>query len=151
MSRLLLFLLLNFGALALGGLFTSSGVTSDWYANLQKAPWTPPGWVFGFAWTSIMVCYSFFLSRMWTMDENKGKFMLLFGMQWLLNVGWNPLFFYYHLTFLSMLEIASLTLLIGFTLFNYRSKLGFFSLLLLPYFLWLLIASSLNGYIVVFN
>ena len=85
------------------------------------------------------------------MDENKGKFMLLFGMQWLLNVGWNPLFFYYHLTFLSMLEIASLTLLIGFTLFNYRSKLGFFSLLLLPYFLWLLIASSLNGYIVVFN
>ncbi|QLH45180.1 MAG: tryptophan-rich sensory protein [Bacteroidota bacterium] len=27
---------------------------------LATSPWTPPGWVFGFAWTLIMVCYSFF-------------------------------------------------------------------------------------------
>ena len=43
--RLIAFLLLNFGALAIGGFFTGKGVTSDWYADLLKAPWTPPGWV----------------------------------------------------------------------------------------------------------
>ncbi|NBN98947.1 MAG: hypothetical protein EBV19_06865 [Flavobacteriia bacterium] len=44
---ILLFLFLNFGALAIGGSFTADGVASDWNQNLNKAPWTPPGWVFG--------------------------------------------------------------------------------------------------------
>jgi len=52
--RLITFLLLNFGALAVGGFFTGKGVPSYWYSDLIKAPWTPPGWVFGFAWTTIM-------------------------------------------------------------------------------------------------
>ncbi|MDG2281196.1 MAG: tryptophan-rich sensory protein, partial [Flavicella sp.] len=50
-KRILLFLVLNFTALAVGGLFTGTGVSSDWYQNLNQAPWTPPGWVFGFMWT----------------------------------------------------------------------------------------------------
>ena len=58
----LLFLFLNFAALALGGLFTKDGVASDWYQHLNKAPWTPPGWVFGAAWTFLMICYSVFLT-----------------------------------------------------------------------------------------
>lgn len=44
-----LFLLLNFAGLAIGGLFTGNAVSSEWYQNLAKAPWTPPGWVFGAA------------------------------------------------------------------------------------------------------
>jgi tryptophan-rich sensory protein len=50
--RLIIFLALNFAALAIGGLFTSKGVSSDWYAGIAKAPWTPPGWAFGAAWTT---------------------------------------------------------------------------------------------------
>jgi tryptophan-rich sensory protein len=53
----LLFFILNFAALAVGGLFTGSGVSSEWYQNLDKAPWTPPGWVFGAAWPFIMICF----------------------------------------------------------------------------------------------
>ncbi|NBU36433.1 MAG: tryptophan-rich sensory protein, partial [Bacteroidetes bacterium] len=66
---------------------------------------------------------------------------------WLLNVLWNPLFFYLHQTGISLVEIVSLTILIGFFLFRYRDQMGWKSILLLPYFLWLLIATSLNGYI----
>ena len=51
--RLLFFLLLNFGALALGGFLMGEGPSSAWYSNLNKAPWTPPGWVFGASWTVI--------------------------------------------------------------------------------------------------
>jgi len=36
--RIIIFLLINFGALALGGLFTGKGVPSDWYQELNKAP-----------------------------------------------------------------------------------------------------------------
>ena len=49
-----LFGVLNFVGLAIGGLATGPGVSSDWYAGLDKAPWTPPGWVFGAAWTAVM-------------------------------------------------------------------------------------------------
>ena len=63
--RIIIFLLINFTGLFLGGLFTQEGVPSDWYQNLNKAPWTPPGWLFGFAWTTIMICFSIFLSVLW--------------------------------------------------------------------------------------
>ena len=55
---LLTFLGLNFGGLALGARFTGPGVNSEWYQTLARAPWTPDGWVFGTAWTLIMVTFS---------------------------------------------------------------------------------------------
>ena len=36
--RLLFFLLLNFGALALGSFLMGEGPTGIWYSNLNKAP-----------------------------------------------------------------------------------------------------------------
>lgn len=151
MSKLIVFLLLNFGALALGGLFTGSGVTSDWYANTNKAPWTPPGWVFGFAWTSIMICFSVYIAQLWTVSEDKKLLVYLFAIQWVLNVVWNPVFFYFHQSALALVIIVSLTLLIGYMLWMYWPTLKLKSLLLSPYFVWLLIATSLNAYIVVKN
>jgi len=59
---LVLFLLINFSALGIGTWLMNSGPTSNWYLTLNKAPWTPPGWVFGVAWTTIMVCFSIYLS-----------------------------------------------------------------------------------------
>ena len=149
--RLILFLALNFGALALGGIFAGQGAVSDWYDGLQKAPWTPPGWVFGFAWTTIMICFSIFMSMAWEKINNKKKFVLLFSIQWILNVGWNPSFFYYHNVLFGLIIICSLTLLIAYLLVDYYKKLGSLTFFLLPYLIWLCIASSLNGYILVMN
>lgn len=59
--QFLVFLVLNFTALGIGGFATGPGVASSWYQNLNQAPWTPPGWVFGVAWTTIMVCFTFYL------------------------------------------------------------------------------------------
>ena len=39
---LILFLIINFGGLALGSWLMNNGPNSDWYLNLDKAPWTPP-------------------------------------------------------------------------------------------------------------
>ena len=144
--RLILFLILNFGALALGGLFTNNGVNSEWYANLNKAPWTPPGWVFGFAWTTIMICFSIYMAKAYTITADKNSLIALFVAQWILNVVWNPLFFHYHLVSIALFTIIALTGIVGFMLFYYRPQMNLASLLLLPYFLWLLIAASLNGY-----
>lgn len=145
--RFIFFFILNFGALALGGFFTGSGVSSDWYSNLNQAPWTPPGWVFGAAWTGIMVCFTFYMTVAYKRIEHKKLLITLFAIQWVLNVSWNPIFFYLHQIGFGLVVISSLTVLIGIILFNYRSNLGFYTFLLLPYFIWLLIATSLNAYI----
>ena len=149
--RLIIFLAINFGALALGSFFTGKGGPSDWYVSLTKAPWTPPGWVFGFAWTTIMICFSIYLAYLWPVAENKNLLITLFIIQWVLNIAWNPAFFYYHNVLLGLVIISTLTILIGVFLFMHWPELKLKSVLILPYLLWLLIATSLNGYILLKN
>ena len=149
--RLIIFLIINFGALAIGGFFTGKGVPSDWYIGLDKAPWTPPGWVFGTAWTTIMICFSIYMAYLWPVVENKNLLIVLFIIQWVLNVSWNPTFFYYQLVLAGLIIITGLTIIVGSFLLLYWSELKFKTLLILPYFIWLLVATSLNGYILFKN
>ena len=67
--RFILFLVLNFAALGVGGLYSEGGATSDWYNELNRAPWTPPGWVFGVAWTFIMLCFAVYMAFAWQYFE----------------------------------------------------------------------------------
>lgn len=149
--RVLIFLVLNFAALGLGGYFTGQGVTSEWFAQLNQAPWNPPGWVFGFAWTSIMILFTFYLSFLWKKVKSKDVLVGLYIVQWILNVGWNPLFFYHHYTGIALIEIITLTILIAFFFFHYWKHLQYQSLFLLPYLVWMCIATSLNWYIYINN
>ena len=78
------FLLLNFTGLAIGALWTDPGVSSLWYDGVTKAPWTPPGWVFGFSWTLIMVCFSILFANLYS-DKNS-KYNQIIALTWLLNL-----------------------------------------------------------------
>jgi tryptophan-rich sensory protein len=148
---LIIFLILNFGALGIGGLLMGGEVQGQWYQNLNKAPWTPPGWVFGAAWTTIMVCFSIYMASAWTTLENTKFLLALFIFQWILNVAWNPLFFKFHQVEAGLLTIAALTILVGFFQFGLLGQMKWKSALILPYFAWLLVATSLNLYILVKN
>lgn len=150
-KKILLFLILNFAALYIGGLFTGNGVSSDWYQNLDKAPWTPPGWVFGTAWTIIMICFAIYMAHLLESNLDKNRIILLFSIQWILNVSWNPIFFYFQEILIGMISISLLTVIIVYTFFSYREELKIKSLFLMPYLVWLIIASSLNGYILFSN
>jgi len=140
------FLVINFGALAIGSWLMDSGPQTEWYLNLNKAPWTPPGWVFGAAWTTIMICFSIYMAQLYTID-NSTKVIALFIFQVLLNISWNFVFFNQHKVGFALLIICLLTLLIFYFLINYYSLLRPMSLLILPYVIWLLIATSLNYYV----
>jgi tryptophan-rich sensory protein len=149
--RIILFLIINFAALAIGGLSTTKAVTGDWYLHLNKAPWTPPGWVFGAAWTTIMICFSFYMAYAWEKVENHNLLLTLFIIQWILNVAWNPVFFTWHYTLLGLIVITLLSLLILYFLFHYMPELRLKSILILPYVIWLMIATSLNAYVYLKN
>jgi len=150
-KKVIIFLILNFTALAIGGLFTGKGVPSDWYQDLNQAPWTPPGWVFGFMWTFIMISYAVYMAHLIRATNTKKKIILLFTIQWFLNVTWNPIFFYFKSPLLGLVIISLLALLITYFLLSFTKTLKLKSLLIVPYFLWIFIATSLNAYIVLFN
>jgi tryptophan-rich sensory protein len=150
-KKIFLFLVLNFTALAIGGLFTGSGATSMWYQDLNKAPWTPPGWVFGAAWTFIMICFAVYMAYLIDHKTDRKIIITLFSIQWILNILWNPIFFYLQEVLLGMINISLLTLLIGYLFFSYRKELKVKSIFIVPYLIWLLIATSLNGYILLYN
>ena len=149
--RLIIFLVINFGALAVGSYFTGPGVSSDWYANMNKAPWTPPGWVFGAAWTTIMICFSIFLALLWDKVEDKKFLTCLYVLQLILNISWNPVFFKLQNSGLGLVVISALAILVYFFLLISWPKLKAKSLLMLPYVIWITIATSLNGYAWVMN
>lgn len=144
------FLVLNFGALWIGTILMENGPNDSWYLGLNKAPWTPPGWVFGAAWTTIMLLYSCYMTILWKQKANQ-TIIVLFFIQWLLNVGWNWFFFNQHEMFISELVLFLLTFIIGFFLVFYNKKMHLYSLLLVPYLMWLLVANSLNLYVLLYN
>ncbi|MBD0831669.1 TspO/MBR family protein [Aestuariibaculum sediminum] len=144
------FLIVNFSALAMGVWLMQSGPQSEWYLNLNKAPWTPPGWVFGAAWTSIMLLFSLYMAFLWQNQPTK-KVLALFIIQFILNVGWNFVFFNQHYIGLGLLVILLLTATVCIFQFDYRKVLALKSLLITPYLIWLCIANSLNLYIWLYN
>jgi tryptophan-rich sensory protein len=146
----LLFLVINFGGLAIGNWLMNNGPLTNWYINLNKAPWTPPGWVFGVAWTTIMICFSIYLGKLFLVDDSK-KMRLIFLFQFVLNVSWNFFFFNQHLVSFSLFTILLLTSLLFIYFFQISNKVAGFKYLLLPYMIWLCIATSLNLYILVHN
>lgn len=150
--RFLIFLVANFLALGIGTWLMNDGPRTEWYLSLEKAPWTPAGWVFGAAWTSIMLFFSFYMTKLSFQYEFLNKKLLgVYLIQWFLNVSWNYIFFNQHLTKLGLVVIIALWLLIGYFTFNYYKKMQWYTLLILPYLIWMTIAVSLNAYIVVSN
>ena len=147
---LILFLFINFGGLSFGSWLMNNGPMTTWYLSLIKAPWTPPGWVFGAAWTSIMICFSIYLLYFFTKKYTRKK-LLLFIIQVLLNVSWNYIFFNQQQVLFALIIITLLTALIFYLFLSYLKEQKKVSYLLLPYMIWLCIATSLNLYILIHN
>jgi len=145
------FLVINFLALGLGGWLMGQGPSSEWYLNLKKAPLDPPGWVFGVAWGIIMLCFSFYMTELWGQLENYRFLLILFIVQWILNVTWNPVFFRYKKVTAGLILVILLTVLVGFMMIYYYPTLELMTLFILPYFLWMGVAVYLNASILIRN
>lgn len=150
--RFVIFLTVNFLALAIGSWLMNNGPRSDWYLSLNKAPWTPPGFVFGLAWSTIMVCFAFYMTKLsFQYSFLYRKLVVLYSMQWILNVAWNYTFFNQQRILLGFLVLLMLFVLLVYFFFIFKSQLKKHTFFLLPYLLWMLIAISLNGFILVNN
>ena len=149
--RTIIFLIINFAALGIGGALMGKGPVSDWYLGLDKAPWTPPGWVFGAAWTFIMITFAFYMAYAWEFLSSSNFLLWIFILQWVLNVAWNPIFFRFHMTSLGLAFVLALTIVVAYIFLAYLAPMKWKSLYILPYLVWLVLATSLNAYVVIKN
>ena len=145
------FFALNFFGLWLGSTATTPGVVSEWYTTLNQAPWTPPGWVFGLAWTIIGATFSVFMTNEYENREENPIPWGLFRESLLLNIFWNFIFFAQH-AFAAGIVIITLAAIV-FLMAHYTRLVSGWkrAFWIMPYFLWLMIATSLNWYIVIMN
>ncbi|KKR14681.1 MAG: TspO and MBR like protein [Candidatus Falkowbacteria bacterium GW2011_GWA2_39_24] len=126
----------------------------DWYPTLVKPSFNPPGWLFGPVWTILFLLmgYALFLilKGQWH-KRQRNLAMLVFIIQWLLNIGWSFIFFGLQNPLLAFLEIIILWLTIMWNILVFYRLNKTAAYLLLPYLLWVTFALVLNANIVVLN
>ncbi len=127
------------------GLLTQANLQS-WYVGLNKSMLTPPGWAFSIVWSILYVLLAVAGWELWRQRENiEIRPALYFYMsQLLMNWAWTPLFFQLHWIGFSLIWILILTSLTFLTIYSIKNKKKGISLLLIPYFIWLLFATYLN-------
>ena len=141
----------TFLVLGCGALLTTVG---PWYRELPKPTWTPPEWLFGPAWTVILVLAAWAGVLGWTHAPDayaRGIVILLFVLNIVFHLLWSPLFFNLRRPDWALIEVPFLWLSV-LALIVYLSPFSpLAGWLLVPYLLWVAFAAFLNLTIVRMN
>jgi len=126
------------GAGLVGTIFTLEAIPS-WYAGLNKPWFTPPNWLFGPMWAML---YTLMAIAGWRVKNKRAK--KIFWIHLLINAIWTPIFFGAKNLGLAMGVIFVLWLMIGWLIKLFWEEDKWAGKLLIPYFLWVSLASALN-------
>lgn len=151
--RLIVSIVIVFLAGTVGTLYTLKEITT-WYVTLVKPSWTPPNWAFGPIWTTLYVLIGISLYLVWKQGLDRIEVriaLLVFAVQLILNVVWSLVFFGTHNIFggLVLVILLWISILANIIVFYRISKPG--GLILIPYLIWVTIASYLNYIVFVLN
>lgn len=129
-----------------GGLFTSGNTDSGWYDSIRPSI-TPPNWIFPVVWNILFFLIALSLYFSWINAKKwdvKKKIVILFGINFVLNIFWSVLYFGLKNPFYAFIEIFVLWIsIISMVYVSYKidKKAGW---LLVPYLLWVSFAIILN-------
>jgi tryptophan-rich sensory protein len=148
----LLFILICLTVEIIGGYWAKNSV-STWYPTLIKPSWTPPDWVFGPVWSLLylMIALSGWLIFRAERSRKRDIALMLYATQLGLNFIWTFLFFSLESPILGLIDITLLSLLILLTIIYSWQVKALASVLLTPYFIWVIYATTLNAAIVFLN
>ncbi|OUE43254.1 TspO protein [Billgrantia desiderata SP1] len=142
--------LLLVALVAMIGAFTSPGA---WYAELEKPPLTPPGWVFSVVWP---ILYLLMVIAAWRVTlrvspEQRVTVLWPFVAQLAVNGLWSLLFFGMNLMVVALLDLVLLWGLLLLTIRRFAHISSLAAWLLVPYLAWVSFAGYLNAGIVWLN
>lgn len=140
---LIVFLAITFAVAAAGGVAASSARST--YQALELPFFAPPGWVFGPVWTVLYAMIGVAGWMLWHSHGGRGRPLVLWAIQLVLNLIWTPLFFGGDLYGIALLEIL---LLLGALTLTIRASWPVSrpaALMLVPYLAWVAFATALNA------
>lgn len=131
--------------LAVGGLSAVLTMDSmDMFAEINKPPLSPPGWLFPVVWTVLYILMGIASYLVYTSDKPSPLGLLVYALQLLFNFFWSLLFFNKQAYLFSFVWLVLLWLLILATaLLFYRSSKAA-GHLMIPYLVWVAFAGYLN-------
>jgi tryptophan-rich sensory protein len=123
----------------------------DWYQELLKSNFTPPGYVFSIIWPILYLLLAVIGYILWQKKRENKLLMSLFWIQMILNWSWSPIFFGWKLLGLSLLTL-SINVIINYVML-YKSYINHKTMfyLMLPYFVWICFALYLNFILFILN
>jgi tryptophan-rich sensory protein len=138
---------------SMGSLVTTTG-SGSWYESLEKPAFTPPNWVFGPVWTTLFILMGIALYLVWQSGTERREVQIalaVFGIQFALNVLWSFLFFGMQSPLLGLVDIVILWIMIAVTIVLFYQIRKIAGYLLIPYIVWVTIATALNYSIYILN
>jgi translocator protein len=140
------FILLVAVVSALGGAITSTSVNT-WYVELVKPSWTPPGWLFGPAWSFLYALMAVVGWRLWLLRNDSPlarPLLKLWCLQLALNCAWSFLFFGLRSPLAGLLDIAALLVVLIWIQVRLWPLHRTLALFWIAYIGWVGFASALN-------
>jgi tryptophan-rich sensory protein len=128
--------------------------TGDWYDTLKKPAWKPPDWAFGPVWTTIFVLAVIATALAWRASAGTGARPLIFwalAINAIVNIAWSGIFFKMRRPDWALREVVLLWCSVLSLVIVLGASSTWAGILLLPYLLWVSIASFLNLRIVQMN
>jgi translocator protein len=131
---------------AIAGMYTSAAVP-EWYANLNRPSFNPPGWVFGPVWTVLYILIGISLFLIWKEEPGQARNWAIgvFFVQLALNFAWSFIFFYSKMIGPALLEIIVLWITIVIMLLLFYRIRPLAAYINIPYLLWVSFATALNA------
>jgi len=128
------------------GYLSNSGFENGWYAVLQKPSFQPPAWMFGVVWTTLYTLIGIALALVLREPPSNQRrdALWLFGGQLALNFAWSPVFFGMHMIDVALVIIAAMLAMALVAAIYFRRLNSLSGWLMLPYLLWLCLATALN-------
>ncbi len=147
------FLMLFGNVIAKKVVYIMAMIPDDFYDNLNKSKFTPPKAVFRGAWRILYVLMTaaFVLLLLSPNSFNKLMAIFLFLVQLVLNFNWSCVFFgerQIKKAFWICLSLLIIVIVMTVLIFKQSLWAGY---LLVPYCIWLILATYLNYYVMVEN
>jgi tryptophan-rich sensory protein len=133
------------------GAFSTVSNVNGWYVDADKAPWSPPNWLFGPVWTALYTAMAVAAWLVWRRRSPGSRpALVVYAVQLGLNLLWTPTFFGLYPSigtaalWLAFAIILALIVAVTVTVMRFGPISRWAGLLLLPYITWIVFASSLN-------
>jgi tryptophan-rich sensory protein len=146
-SGLIVSLLICFIVAVLGALASTNA--SDFYGELVKPAWAPPGWLFGPVWTMLYIMMGVAAWLVWRPSGFNGAQLALslFLAQLIFNALWSWLFFNMQLGMWAFVDITLLWVCLAAMVILFWQVSTVAGMLILPYILWVSFATLLNFHV----